>query len=844
MSHRRPRSSTRRRPTGAPLTVAAGVVLTAGLLGSMPLVAHADETAPTVAQADRGATPAAPAVAAAEKAAPVAVAAGKAASVAQAAPAEKTAAAPAPAQTQAAPSAPVAASGKLSQKTRGEFVLKAGEQAKAGTQVKWTTTLTNIGTAPLHEVQVAESAERTTLAVGESKDLVFFTTLQDKDVANGYTEADSAAAGQNLDGSFSAIRVEARLDLPAASPKPTPAPSQPATPTAPATPVASAAPSAPIAASGKLSQKTRGEFVLEAGEQVKVGTQVKWTTTLTNTGTAALHDVQVASSNDDPTTLAVGESKDFTFSTTVYKKTVANGYSEVDNDAIGLNPDGSRVQARVEARLDLPAASPKPTPAPSQPATPTATPTPAATPAPAAEQPALKGSTHGEFVVEPGARVKVGTTIKWTTTVTNTGDVALHDVHVTDSKDRVTLAVGESKAITFFTTVQPKNVVDGYTFNDFTATGSGPAGSVASVHTKGQLSLPTRAVETRVAIDNTGEFVVEPGEQVKAGTRVKWTITVTNKSGIDLHNVSAAVDGGPRSETLAVLAKGEIKQIHLETVVTERDLEDGLARVAADVQGEAGDGTFTAVANGKLLLQTETPRLEGSMTGRFDLQPERPVTVGTKVIWSVTVKNTGDVFFDGFNGIKQKTIAVGETQVYEVTDTVTEADLAAGVVSRQTVAWGARPNRPLYNSVPILGVLRIPAATGGDSAGTPTDPGATAGTTPTPTPSNGATTGDATAPADPIVVGQPAGTGPRSTATKGSPSTADSAVKGSTASNGATASKGLAAETPRTTDSSAAHLAHTGVDTASALPAAGILGLLGALGLFLGGRRRRNSTAD
>jgi LPXTG-motif cell wall-anchored protein len=46
-----------------------------------------------------------------------------------------------------------------------------------------------------------------------------------------------------------------------------------------------------------------------------------------------------------------------------------------------------------------------------------------------------------------------------------------------------------------------------------------------------------------------------------------------------------------------------------------------------------------------------------------------------------------------------------------------------------------------------------------------------------------------------------------------------------------------------TKDASATRLAETGVDAASALPAAGVLGLLGALGLLLGRRRRGNRTA-
>jgi LPXTG-motif cell wall-anchored protein len=354
------------------------------------------------------------------------------------------------------------------------------------------------------------------------------------------------------------------------------------------------------------------------------------------------------------------------------------------------------------------------------------------------------------------------------------------------------------------------------------------------------LDLPSD--EGRAAVTTTGAFELTAGEQVEAGTRVSWTVTVTNTTGADLHDLS--VDGDARSETIAVLTPGETRQLHLETTVTAQDLAENRTRLVADLVGRTGDSPFSTHASGELAIGTEHPRLEASSTGAFDLEPGHPVTVGSKIVWTVTAKNTGDVSFLDLDPQGPGSIAAGETKVYQVADTVTQEDLDAGVVRRIFTATGARKGHPDYVSAPYLGVLPIPSTVDGVTTGTPTETGTgtetgtstgtttdtatAAGTTSVTGPSVSSATGDEAAPAGFVALAGAAGARPGAAA--GSAPTA--------------ASPAAASPTPRRGGASAAHLAQTGVDASSALPAAGVLGLLGALGMLLGARRRRNRAAD
>ncbi|ROS21607.1 LPXTG-motif cell wall-anchored protein [Rathayibacter sp. PhB127] len=855
-----------RRPLGAPLSIAASLTLSACLLGSTALVAHADEsTAPaavettaqavpveTTAQAVPADTTAQPVISAptAPEAAsapasqtpapastpePVSPASSAASAPAEAdeataqitpavtsaptAPAAEVPVVPAPAfqdapadapaaatetpvstlQQQPAPAPVASTSDGVTATVKGVLDLKPGEKPTVGTAVKWTVTLHNSTSHPVDVLKALLHLEPG--ESGEVEDNLAPTTITQADLDAGRVTYASRYDIVSSDGR-QIIRAQGALDLPETAPTPSTTPTTSPAPTTPAP-----APTPTTTASDRVTASVRGVPDLKPGEKPTVGTTVKWIVTFLH------HSPDTVKIDGTTLELTPGRSgyvEDTTKPSTITQADLDAGVVRYESE-FGVEAPGGRYTIPARGELTLP--------------------TPAPAPA-AAEHPSLTGRIAGESVLPAGGRVQVGTPVKWTATLTNSGDVALSDVHVTDAGEHTALAVGETKDLTFYTTVTRRDIVQGFTFDTFHATGRTPSGSSVDLRLNDSLDLTSD--EGRVAVITTGAFELTAGEQVKAGTRVSWTVTVTNTAGTDLHDLSA--DGDAHSETIAVLTPGETRQLHLETTVTAQDLAENRTLLVADVVGRTGDGPFSASASGELAIGTEHPRLEASSTGAFDLEPGQPVTVGSTIIWTVTVTNTGDVSFLDLDQQGPGSIAVGETKVYQVVDAVTQMDLDAGVVRRVSTATGIRKDRPDYTSAPFLGVLPIPAAVDGPATGTPTQTETSTGTT-----TEAATTG-----------GTASATGP----TVGTATADESAPAGFVALAGAAGARrdaaagsapsapAAASTTPQRGGASAAHLAQTGVDASSALPAAGALGLLGALGMLLGARRRRHRTAD
>ncbi|WP_127887676.1 LPXTG cell wall anchor domain-containing protein [Rathayibacter festucae] len=232
-------------------------------------------------------------------------------------------------------------------------------------------------------------------------------------------------------------------------------------PTATPTPTASA-----TAASASLSATARGELLLKPGEKPQVGTQVKWTITVTNTGTVGFKYV-VTNGGDEEVELKPGDKHDFIRIGTLTQADLNNGYTRSPASAsYGWTSDGVQVVASFSGRLDL--SAPVPTPSPTTPAPTPTTPAPTpTTPAPVpAGQGALAATAHGELILKPGEKPKVGTQVKWTVTVVNTGDAAIVDIGNTVFGDLLDLEPGQTGELTASTQLTQTDLSNGYTVLD------------------------------------------------------------------------------------------------------------------------------------------------------------------------------------------------------------------------------------------------------------------------------------------------------------------------------------------------------------------------------------------
>ncbi|TDX77277.1 putative repeat protein (TIGR01451 family) [Rathayibacter sp. PhB151] len=399
--HRRPDPLRPRRCAGTPFTVAASLALTVGLLGSAT-AAHA-AVAPT-------ATP-----------------------------------------------TPTASAGvitpALSATSRGELVLVPGEKPAVGTQVKWFVTVTNTGDVPLTDVAPALVEVPFTLEPGQTREVTLTSTLDQKNLTNGYADLDALVSGATPTGARVGADLLARLPLST----PTPTPTTPA----------------PVpAGQGALTATVRGELVLKPGEKPTVGTEVKWTITVTNTGDVPLDDT--ASKFAGPGLhLEPGQARELTSSTTLDQERLATGFANLDDFATATRPDGALIAARLSGRLDLP--SPSPT---------TSAPVPAG-------QGVLTATARGELVLKPGEKPTVGTEVKWTITLTNTGDVPLDDVAFPIAGYRLVLKPGQSRDLTSSTILDQKLLAAGYQDLDVFTGATIRDGARVSARIRGLLVLPS-----------------------------------------------------------------------------------------------------------------------------------------------------------------------------------------------------------------------------------------------------------------------------------------------------------------------------------------------------------------
>ena len=202
----------------------------------------------------------------------------------------------------------------------------------------------------------------------------------------------------------------------------------------------------------------------------------------------------------------------------------------------------------------------------------------------------------------------------------------------------------------------------------------------------------------------------------KRGDKIEFTITVKNVSIYDVENVivtdaNAEIQAGDgytvsadkRTATIAIItAKNEIRIKALHTVTSE-DILAGKVGNVANVTWKDGETTVTKTVDDdttKLtppdvtLNVTKTSDWEGKATGA-------KLELGTKITYTITVKNTGNVPYTNvnFTDLLQNgdatvtgeiptygTLAVNEEKSFTVEYIVTEADLLKESINNKVTA--------------------------------------------------------------------------------------------------------------------------------------------------------------
>ncbi|MFI1543563.1 hypothetical protein ACH4U4_18935 [Microbacterium resistens] len=444
--------------------------------------------------------------------------------------------------------------------------------------------------------------------------------------------------------------------------------------------------------------KTADKTTLVAGETVT------YTFTVTNTGTVTLSDVAVAegafsgagrlSALDCPAdrTLAPGAQLVCTATYTVQQADVDAGSVTNDATATGNPPTGDPVT--------------------SEPSEVTIT----------ADQ------TPGIALVKTADKTTlvVGETVTYTFTVTNTGNVTLSEVAVSEGAfsgagqlsavdcpaDR-TLAPGAQLVCTATYTVQQADVDAGSVTNDATATGNPPQGDPIT-------SPPS---EVTITADQTpGIALVKSADKTNlvAGETVTYTFTVTNTGNVTLSGVAVAEGAFSGAGQLSALdcpvdrtiAPGADLVCTATYTVQQADVDAGSVTNDATATGNPPQGEpVTSPPSEVTITGTQSPGITIVKSADKD-----ELVLGETITYSFVVTNTGNVTltdvavdegaFTGAGTLSaiecpaDRTLSPGAQLICTATYTVQQADVDAGTVANDATATGTPPNGEPITSEP------------------------------------------------------------------------------------------------------------------------------------------------
>ncbi|SEH56839.1 MULTISPECIES: DUF11 domain-containing protein [unclassified Leifsonia] len=342
----------------------------------------------------------------------------------------------------------------------------------------------------------------------------------------------------------------------------------------------------------------------------------------------------------------------------------------------------------------------------------------------------------------PTTVTAAGDTVTYSFVVTNTGNVTLTSVGVTETAfsgtgtvsaitcPATSLAPGASTTCTATYAVTQADVDAGSVTNTATATGTPPVGAAV-------VSAPSTAVVTAtsapaMSIVKSGTISSGTGN---AGDTITYTFTATNSGNVTMTGVtisdplpglSALTYGTWSSGTAGTLAPGQSVTATATYTITQADVDAGGVTNVATTTGNPPSGPpVTSPPGGTTIPLPATPAITLTKTAT----PTVVTAAGQSVDYSFVVTNTGNVTLSSvgvtetaFTGTgtlsaiscPATTLAPGASTTCTATYTVTQADVDAGMVTNTATATGTPPVGAAVVSAPSTAVVtatQAPAVT-------------------------------------------------------------------------------------------------------------------------------------
>jgi uncharacterized repeat protein (TIGR01451 family) len=562
-----------------------------------------------------------------------------------------------------------------------ESVVSPGTRADAGDRVDYSFTVENTGNVTLHGVSLSDAH------CDSAPSLVSGDTNSDGklDVGETWQYSCSYTVGQ---AEIDAGSVTNNASVDALGPlDDSSTPADDATDSAAATVAIPQVRTVSIVKSGTLHTD-----VVAPNDRVDAGDTVGYSFTVTNTGNVTLTGVKVTdpltSLNCSVGTLAPGQSDSTTCSASYTLTQPDVDAGEVDNTATAdaKAPQGEDVTASSSATVSLPAA-------------------------PSLDL--VKTASLDDTVVAPSGRADAGDKVAYSFTVTNTGNVTLTGVKVTDPLTGLnclvgTLAPGASDSSTCtasYTLTQP-DVDAGSLSNTATATGTPPHGSDVSATDTATVTLPAAPSLDLVKYASLDEAAVAPADRADAGDKTHYSFTVTNTGNVTLTGVTVTDPLTSLNCLVGTLAPGA-SDSHCAATYTlmQADVDAGSRSNTATATGTPPQGADTSDDDSATATLPPAPSVNLVKSATLDqtvVAPTDRVDAGDKTHYTFVVTNTGNVTLTGVKvtdpltslDCSVGTLAPGQSDSSTCTAayTLTQSDIDLGFVSSTATATGTPPH--------------------------------------------------------------------------------------------------------------------------------------------------------
>jgi uncharacterized repeat protein (TIGR01451 family) len=316
---------------------------------------------------------------------------------------------------------------------------------------------------------------------------------------------------------------------------------------------------------------------------------------------------------------------------------------------------------------------------------------------------------NGQLQDENGdGNADAGETIVYTFTVTNSGNVMLGNVAVTDSLlgevgSIGALAPGEDWEGTASYTITQADVDQGLVENEAVVTGTAPNGTTVQADAQHTENLPWNL---QINVVKTGEFQDEDTDGcTHPDETIRYEFTVTNSANVTLRNVALTDSRLGEIRHIGTLAPNEVWRYTTSYAVTQGDIDQGLIENEATVTAEAPNGD--PVAADARHIESLPWCLGIRLDKDGDPGGNNAAVPGKQIAYTFTVENTGNVtlanivlqdpllgsvtFVNGDVNANGR-LDVGEVWTYTATYAVTQSDIDAGAVENLAIVTAMAPD--------------------------------------------------------------------------------------------------------------------------------------------------------